>query len=271
MFTLIEFAGGLLTNSTAIMADAVHDLGDCLAIGLAWWLQTFSNKAANRTYTYGFRRFSLLGALINGAILAVGSVWVLSLAIPRLREPVMPHAEGMLYLALLGVVVNGYAAYRLSKGKTLNERALNWHLLEDALGWIAVLIVAVMLHFVHWPILDPLLSIVFTLFIAFNVFRVLKTTVGVFFQATPDDRVYAQVNERLAQLDEVSGVHGVHLWSLDGERHVLTVHVLLAVELDAKQLRRMKSQVADALEDFNLEHTTVEFEFPGESCRDRYE
>lgn len=270
-FTLVEFAGGLLTNSTAIMADAVHDLGDTLALGLAWWLQTVSKKAANPRFTYGYRRFSLLGALVSGAILVAGSIWVLSLAIPRLSDPVMPHAQGMLYLAFLGVAVNGYAAYRLSKGRTLNEKALNWHLLEDVLGWVAVLIVSILLHFFHWPILDPLLSIVFTLFIAFNIFRVLNTTVAVFFQATPDQSIYAQVNERLVQLDDVHGVHGVHLWSLDGEQHVLTVHVQLNVELGVDQLKNLKIRIAQVLKDYNLAHTTIEFEFPGERCRDHYE
>lgn len=271
VFTLIEIAGGLLTNSTAIMADAVHDLGDTLAIGLAWWLQSYSKKAANQTFTYGYRRFSLLAALINGAILVAGSVWVLSMAIPRLSDPVMPHAEGMLYLALLGVGVNGYAAYRLSKGRTLNERSLNWHLLEDVAGWVAVLIVSITLQFYDWPILDPLLSIVFTLFIAFNIVRVLKTTAGVFFQATPDHDVYTQVHERLVQLDNVRRVHGVHLWSLDGERHVLTVHVQLEEELGTAQLKGLKSRIALTLQDFNLAHTTIELEFPDEPCRDHYD
>lgn len=269
-FTLIEVVGGILTNSTAIMADAVHDLGDTLALGMAWGLQTYSKKAANQTFTYGYRRFSLLGALINGAILVAGSIWVLSMAIPRLSDPVMPHAQGMLYLALLGVAVNGYAAYRLSKGRTLNEKALNWHLLEDVLGWVAVLIVSITLQFFDWPILDPLLSVVFTLFIAFNIFRVLKSTAAVFFQATPDPDIYEQVHARLAELNGVSGVHGVHLWSLDGEQHVLTVHLCLAEDPDAKQLKALKARVGRALEDFNLAHTTIEFEFPGEHCRDHY-
>ncbi len=271
VFTLIEVVGGLLTNSTAIMADAVHDLGDTLALGMAWGLQTYSRKAANQTFTYGYRRFSLLGALISGAVLVGGSVWVLSMAIPRLSDPVMPHAQGMLYLALLGVVVNGYAAYRLSKGATLNEKALNWHLLEDVLGWLAVLIVSITLQFFEWPILDPLLSIVFTLFIAFNIFRVLKSTAAVFFQATPDSHTYAQVHARLVELNGVNGVHGVHLWSLDGEQHVLTVHLCLEEALGASQLKVLKARVALALEDFNLAHTTIEFEFPGEHCRDHYD
>jgi len=166
-FTIIEFVGGMLTNSTAIMADAVHDLGDSLSIGIAWLLSKLGNKQTNQQFTYGYKRFSLFGALINGCVLIAGSIWILFEAIPRLAEPQMPQTEGMLALAILGVLVNGYAAYKLSGSETLNERVLNWHLIEDVLGWVAVLIVSIVLMFVEWPILDPLLSIGFTLFILF--------------------------------------------------------------------------------------------------------
>ena len=167
-FTIIEFIGGWLTNSTAIMADAVHDLGDSLSIGFAWILSRFSNKAAPDKYSYGYRRLTLFGALVNGVVLVIGSIWVLFEAIPRLTNPEMPVVEGMLGLAILGVAVNGYAVFKLKAGETLNEKVLTWHLLEDVLGWVAVLIVSIVLLFVELPILDPLLSIGFTLFILFR-------------------------------------------------------------------------------------------------------
>uniref|UniRef100_UPI00030DFE59 cation diffusion facilitator family transporter n=1 Tax=Microbulbifer agarilyticus TaxID=260552 RepID=UPI00030DFE59 len=142
-FTVIEFIGGLLTNSTAIMADAVHDLGDSLSIGTAWLLNRWSGKSSDSEFTYGYRRLSLFGAFFNGVVLLAGSIWVLGKAIPRLADPEMPVTEGMILLAVFGVAVNGFAAYRLSEGTSLNEKVLNWHLLEDVLGWVAVLIVAV--------------------------------------------------------------------------------------------------------------------------------
>ncbi|MEQ8516551.1 MAG: cation diffusion facilitator family transporter, partial [Chromatocurvus sp.] len=141
-FTLIEFIGGWLTNSAAIMADAVHDLGDSLSIGSAWLLERLGRRGPSGDFTYGYRRFSLFGALINGLVLLAGSGLVLAAAIPRLFDPVMPMTEGMILLALFGVAVNGYAAWRLTAGKSLNERVLNWHLMEDVLGWVAVLTVA---------------------------------------------------------------------------------------------------------------------------------
>jgi len=267
-FTIIEFIGGWLTNSTAIMADAVHDLGDSLSIGLAWFLSYWSDKPASKDFSYGYRRFSLLGSLINGLVLLIGSIWVLSEAIPRLQNPEMPVAEGMLGMAIFGIIVNGFAAYKLSGGKTLNERVLNWHLLEDVLGWVAVLIVSIVLLFADWPMLDPILSIGFTLFIAVNVFRNLWESGYLFLQGVPDKNLHIQITDRLNSLAEVRQVHHLHLWSLDGEHHVLTAHVVLSDAISVENLQKLKQVLAIELNDFDLEHTTIEFEFDGERCRD---
>ncbi len=267
-FTIIEFIGDWLTNSTAIMADAVHDLGDSLSIGLSWLLSRLSGRKADGVFTYGYHRFSLLGALINGVVLIAGSLWILSEAVPRLANPTMPHAVGMFWLAILGVVVNGYAAYKLSHGKTLNERVLNLHLLEDVLGWVAVLIVAIVLLFVDWPIIDPLLSIAFTLFILINVVRNIVTTVSLLMQATPDKALHDQVVSEMLSMEPVSGVHHLHLWSLDGEHHVLTAHLELSRSVDAREYLELKTEVEKRLSEHDFVHTTIEFEFPEELCRD---
>ena len=272
VFTIIEFIGGMLTNSTAIMADAVHDLGDSLSIGLAWLLNKLSQRDASKNFSYGYQRFSLMGALINGMVLIAGSIWVIRESIPRLLDPQMPDALGMLWLAILGVVVNGYAAYKLSDGKTLNERVLNWHLIEDVLGWVAVLIVAITLMFVNLPILDPLLSIGFTLFILFNVLKNLKMAVRLFLQACPDQDIQEKIHHELITLDHVEEIHHFHLWSLDGEQHVLTAHLVLSDEIDqqhlASKLVAIKAELSTRLKAYQLAHTTIEFEFKDEICRD---
>ncbi|RIY40729.1 cation diffusion facilitator family transporter [Neopusillimonas maritima] len=267
-FSIIEFIGGILTQSTAIMADAVHDLGDSLSIGTAWVLQRLGRKSANYTFTYGYRRLSLFGAALNGLILLAGSAWVLNEAFNRLNNPIMPVTEGMFLLAILGVCVNGYAAYRLSKGKTLNERVLNWHLIEDVLGWCAVLILSIVLHFFHWPILDPLLSIAFTLFILVNVARMLWSTAKLFFQAVPDTQLLHDVRQTLLSLPGTQAVHHLHLWSLDGEKHVLTAHVVVQADTSISDYQNIKADLQIALAQFNLSHTTIEIELSQEDCRD---
>ena len=267
-FSIIEFIGGILTQSTAIMADAVHDLGDSLSIGTAWVLQRLGRKSANYTFTYGYRRLSLFGAALNGLILLAGSAWVLNEAFNRLNNPIMPVTEGMFLLAILGVCVNGYAAYRLSKGNTLNERVLNWHLIEDVLGWCAVLILSIVLHFFHWPILDPLLSIAFTLFILVNVARMLWSTAKLFFQAVPDTQLLHDVRQTLLSLPGTQAVHHLHLWSLDGEKHVLTAHVVVQADTSITDYQNIKADLQIALAQFNLSHTTIEIELSQEDCRD---
>jgi cobalt-zinc-cadmium efflux system protein len=267
-FTIIEFIGGWLTNSTAIMADAVHDLGDSLSIGSAWWLNKLGAKKASGQFTYGYKRFSLLGALINGVVLVTGSVWILFEAIPRLYAPEMPETQGMLLLALFGITVNGFAAYKLSAGTTLNERVLNWHLMEDVLGWVAVLIVSIVLMFVDWPILDPILSIAFTLFIFINVVRNLRETLALFLQATPSQHIREELQAVLSAPEAVSAIHHLHFWSLDGEQHVMTAHLVLNQSVTMAELKILKADIQNKLIVFELAHTTIEFEFFDEVCRD---
>lgn len=269
-FTVIEFIGGVLTNSTAIMADAVHDLGDSVSIGGAWLLDRLSKRSPDDYFTYGYRRLSLLGALINGLVLVAGSIWVLSEAVPRLADPVMPVTEGMVALALLGVSVNGVAAYRLSKGRTLNEKVLNWHLLEDVLGWVAVLVVSVILMFTDWPILDPLLSVAFTLFILMNVMQNLWATGKLFVQAAPNKTLTNKVRKILLNIEGVRDIHHQHLWSLDGEHHVLTAHVVVEHQgrFDPEFYSDIKRSISNSLEGLQLSHTTIEIELEKETCRD---
>ena len=268
IFTIIEFIGGWLTNSMAIMADAVHDLGDSLSIGLAWYLSKLGHKASTEKYTYGFKRLSLMGAMINGLILVLGSAWVLSEAIPRLYNPEMPVTEGMIGLAILGILVNGFAAYKLHGGHSMNEKVLNWHLIEDAMGWVAVLVVAIVLHFVEWPILDPILSIGFTLFILINVVKYVVQTMSLFLQGVPDVSTRKAISQALLSMEHVEELHHLHFWSLDGEQHVLTVHIVINCSIDNQKLRQLKAEVHNRLAPFSIAHTTVEFELPGEPCRD---
>lgn len=267
-FTLIELVGGWLTNSVAILADAVHDLGDSLAIGFAWLAAVVASKGATHAYSYGYRRWSLLSALVSGLVLLLGSIWVLVLAVPRLLEPVQPHAPGMIALAVLGVLVNGAAVFKLKTGKTQNEQVLSWHLLEDVLGWAVVLLGSILIYFTGWAILDPLLSIGFTLFILLNVWRSLKKTIQLFLQVAPDLTLRDQIEQALLALPFVSGQHHLHLWSLDGEQHVLTVHLTLKEDSNSQQLMAFKQQIHQALVPFALKHTTVELESPAELCRD---
>ena len=163
------------------------------------------------------------------------------------------------------------AALRLRGGHTQNEKVLSWHLLEDVLGWVAVLIASVTIHFTGWNIIDPLLSIGFTLFILYNVVFNLRDTLRLFLQKAPVDGLTEAIRTQLQRLEAVDGIHHLHVWSLDGQHHVLTVHIVLKTELEPCSQLALKQQIHELLKPYGLEHTTIEFEFPAEVCRDKFE
>lgn len=266
-FTLLEIVGGLLTNSLAILADALHDLGDSLSLAMAWYFEHYAQKAPDANYSYGYRRFSMLGAFLNVLVLIGGSLWVLANAIPRLLNPEQTEAGGMLLLALLGIVVNGLAAYRLYRDQSLNAQVAGWHLLEDVLGWVAVLIASIILLFTDWYIIDPILSILITLFILINVVRKLWRTTRLFLQATPDDVNVADLTRQISALALVEDVHHLHLWSLDGAHHVLTAHVRVPEKASKIEASQLKREIVEKVKADEFEHVTLEVEFGENDCR----
>lgn len=265
-FTIIEFVGGVLTNSVAILSDAVHDLGDSISLGLAWYFQKVAKRPRSKEFTYGYSRFSLLGAVINSIILLVGSVLILMNAIPRFFNPRQPNVEGMLLLAVLGVVVNGLAMYRLRKGSSINERVVSLHLLEDVLGWLAVLVGAGIMYFVDAPFIDPLLSVAIALFILFNVYRNIRQSLHIILQGSPLKIDIDEVKESILSIDGVEGVHDLHAWSVDGEYNVMTVHVVLSDHHSMETQRQLKSLIREKLSGHGIQHGTIEFEEAGEEC-----
>lgn len=269
LFAVIELVGGLWTNSVAILSDALHDFGDSVSLGIAWRLQKLSERGRTPHFTYGYRRFSLIGALMISTLLLIGSFFVLYAAIDRIISPIADVDErGMLYLALLGLAINGFAALRLSKGSSLSERAVMLHMLEDVLGWAAVLVVSIVMHFVDLPILDPLLSIGITLWILFNVYQNLKSTFHVLLQGIPEHIDLQGLEVRLSEIDGVCSVHDFHAWTLDGEHHVLTVHLVLAPSGDISPVdeAEIKNTVRTLCHEYDIDHVTIEIDYAGHSC-----
>lgn len=267
-FACIELVGGMYTNSVAILSDALHDFGDALAVGLAIFLENLSHKKSDASFSYGYRRFSTLGALITGMILIVGSVFILMEAIPRLLKPQQPHADGMIVLAVLGVVVNGFAAFRVSKGISLNERMIMWHMIEDVLGWTLVLIGAILMKFFYLPQLDAGLAIALALWILYNVFKNLGDAVKVFLMATPTHVAMSEVEAAILKVNKVEGVHHGHLWSLDGETHIYTAHVVLDPCSSIADMETVKVEVKKLVAEYGIVEATIETELSGTSCRD---
>ncbi len=265
-FTVFEIIGGFYTNSIAIISDAVHDLGDSLSLGTAWYLERKSRQKADDSFSFGYARFSLLGALINSLVLLGGSFYVISEAIGRIMEPEQTDASGMLFFAIVGVLVNGYAAWKLSSGKSFNERVASWHLLEDVLGWVAVLVVAIILHIKDIPYLDPALSLLITLYILWNVVKRLKETLFIFLQGMPRDINANEIEQKLLGIDGVDSIHHTHIWSLEGQDHVFTTHVKLINITSLEEILLIKQHIKDILSEYPFKHYNVETELDEEPC-----
>jgi cobalt-zinc-cadmium efflux system protein len=266
VFTLLEVGGGLWTNSIAILSDALHDGGDCLSLGIAWYLHRLSQRDPDVRFTYGYRRFSSLGALITGGVLLVGLSFVGWSALRRLGNPEEVKVPGMMAMAVLGIVMNGAAAWVLSGGKSLNEQIAIWHLLEDTLGWAAVLIGSAVMLVWHLPIIDPLLALGISVFIIWNVFRNLSKVVFVFLQSTPHGFDTEEFQRQLATIPGIVSAHHTHLWTLDGERHVFSTHLVMHSQSTRAEIVAVKRQVHELLHTQDFEHITVEVELEGEMC-----
>ncbi|HLE14428.1 MAG TPA: cation diffusion facilitator family transporter [Anaerolineales bacterium] len=267
LFTLLEIVGGLWTNSLAILADALHDLGDSFSLGLSWYLEKYAQRGVDSRYSYGYRRFSLLAALLNTAILLTGGVLVLSQAIPRLFNPQHSNAQGMVLFAVVGIAVNGLAALRLRRDNGLSSQVVAWHLLEDVLGWAAVLVVSVVMLFWDIHILDPLLSIGITLYVLWNVLRNLRRVLALFLQAVPENFDVADIERQLLTMENVQSVHHTHLWSLDGQNHVLTTHIVVDECTSREQILQLKRAINSLTAELDFSHTTLEIEYEDEDCR----
>lgn len=265
-FTVIEIIGGLWTNSVAILSDAVHDLGDSMSLGLAWYFDHMSKRGATAENTYGYRRYSLLGGLITAVVLMIGLAFILWHAFGRLLSPEPVNAPGMMLLAIVGVMFNGAAVLRVRKGASLTEKVVSWHLLEDTLGWLAVLAGAAIMAVWDVPIVDPILSIGIALFVLWNVVRNLRQFFDVFIQRAPKTFDVDRFEAALLAIPKVIAVHHTHSWSIDGEHHVLTTHLVMHNSAGRGEMLSAKSMVRQLLDRRTFEHVTVDVELEGEAC-----
>lgn len=266
-FTVLEIVGGVFTNSVAILSDAVHDAGDCLALGSAWYLQQLSEKIANSKFNYGYRRLSALGALITGVVLIIGLGFVAWESSARLANPEPVYAPGVIGIAIIGIIFNGIAVLRLQGGQSLNEKIASWHLIEDTLGWVAVLIGGVIMTIWDVPIVDPILAILIAIIVLWNVFRNLYRVILIFLQAAPAGFQIKQFHQELLDLPKVVDAHHTYTWSLDGENHVFTSHLVLQPGSHRSEIIETKQRVYGLLKDHNFSHITLEIELQGESCQ----
>ncbi len=262
-FSIFELFGGIFTNSVAILSDSLHDLGDAISIGISYFMEKKSKKKANKKYTYGYIRYSVLGGVITTTILLVGSILVIIGATKRIFNPVEVNYSGMIIFAIIGVILNFIAAYVTKDGDSINQKSVNLHMLEDVLGWIVVLIGSIIMNFTDIRIIDSLMSIGVSIFILVNAMRNLKKVIDIFLVKTPKEIDVDELEKHLLKIDGVDDIHHIHVWSIDGFNNYATMHIVSK----SKDISKIKKEIREELEEHNICHAILETE--EEACGDR--
>jgi cobalt-zinc-cadmium efflux system protein len=264
-FSVFEFIGGLWTGSVAIISDAIHDIGDAAGIGISFFLEKKSKKQPDETHTYGYARYSVIGSVITTLILLFGSAMVIYNAIGRILTPTDIHYNGMIVFAVVGVIVNFGAALVTREGDSLNQKAVNLHMLEDVLGWVVVLVGAVVMRFTNLAIIDPLMSLGVAVFILISAIKNLKEAIDLFLEKTPHDVSIDEIKEHLCEIEGVIGVHHIHVWSMDGQANYATMHIVATGDY-----HHIKEAVREELREHGIAHATLELEDEGEHCHEEH-
>ena len=264
-FAIFELFGGIFTGSVAILSDAVHDVGDAASIGVAYFLEKKSKREPDSRYTYGYARYSVIGGVITTLILLVGSVLVVAGAIERIVSPNEINYNGMIIFAFLGVCVNLVAAFFTREGDSINQKAVNLHMLEDVLGWVIVLMGAIVMRFTDFALLDPVMSIAVAVFIFANACKNLKEALDVFLEKAPHSIDTDELKEHISEIEGVLDVHHMHVWSMDGEHNYATMHIVVSGDVHA-----VKESVRKELKEHGIGHATLETEIDGEDCHEKH-
>lgn len=262
-FSIFEIIGGILTNSISIISDAIHDFADAISIGLSYFLEKKSKKKPDNKYTYGYVRYSILGAFITSLILTLGSILVIYNSIIRLINPVDVNYDGMIILAVIGVIINFLAAYFTKDGDSLNQKSVNLHMLEDVLGWVIVLIGSILIKFTNISIIDSIMSFMVAIYILIHAFKNLKIVLDLFLEKTPSNISIDELKKHITKIDGVVDVHHIHLWSMDGVNNYATMHVVTN-----SNSKKLKQKIKDELIEHGIAHTTIELESNDENCND---
>lgn len=264
-FSIFEFIGGIVTGSVAIISDAIHDVGDAASIGISYFFEKKSKKRPDDKYTYGYGRYSVIGGFITTLILLIGSVVVICNAIGRIIEPTEINYNGMIIFAVVGVCVNFCAARFTRNGDSLNQKAVNLHMLEDVFGWIVVLVGAVVMRFTNFSLIDPIMSIGISVFILIGAVRNLKEIINLFLEKVPHNVDVAEIKEHVEGIEGVINAHHIHVWSMDGENNFATMHVVTDSTPHA-----VKTAIREELLEHGIGHVTIEIEAPSEECSEKH-
>ena len=279
-FSIFELVGGLFTGSAAILSDAVHDMGDAISLGFSIYFSKKAHHGPDKKYTYGYSRFSILGVFVTTVILIVGAVFMIYLSVLRILEPTSIDLYTMLILSVIGLVINMFATFRTENGrfnviKAIEQKSVNGILFEDVVGWIIVLIGTVVMIGTGWVWLDPVMSILISVYLISTSFTSFKKVLELFLEKVPAGESVDVVKYQVLAIPHVKGVHSIHLWSMDGEKLCATMHVVVdgkvvdgvLIENSVDNPMNIKKEIRKQLRTTGVKEVTIEIESEGESCK----
>lgn len=260
IIAIVELIAGVVSGSTTLISNFLHDFGDSVVMLLTYFFEKKSLKQRDDIYTYGYRRFSVLGAFINLFVLFVGSILIINFAVHTLFIEKIINEKIVIFISIVGLIVNliAYIMFKNKKGITEEKIALNFKI--DIISLLIILIANIVIWITKIYMIDSLLSIVFGIWILKEVFTNFKEIFYILMQAKPDDVDIEKVMDYLLSIDIIEDIHDLHIWSLDGEDYILSMHLVVSDSTTQEETLVLKENVKIGLEKFGLNHSTIETE-----------
>lgn len=261
-FMVAEIAGGLLTNSLALLSDAGHMLTDAGALGLSLFALWFASRPATPEKSYGYYRFEILAALINGVTLVLISIYIFYEAFHRFIEPPQVRSLPMLAIAFLGLIVNLVGAWILARSEGgLNIKVAFLHVLGDALGSMGAIVAGLVMLAFDWWLADPLVSVAIGLLILYGAVRLLREVVDILMEGAPAHIDLTALQRRMTQIPGVASVHDLHVWSVTSDFETMSGHVVVSDDLDGERQQEVLATLCQTLaQEFGINHVTIQLE-----------
>ncbi|HLQ82648.1 MAG TPA: cation diffusion facilitator family transporter [Pseudogracilibacillus sp.] len=260
-YMIIEIIGGILTNSLALLSDAGHMLSDSIALGISLLAFKLSEKAASSVNTYGYKRFEIIAASLNGLTLIGVSVYIFYEAIKRFTNPPEVATTGMLIVAVIGLFVNIIVAFIMFRGSdtkdNLNMRGAYLHVISDMFGSIGAIIAALLIMIFGWSLADPIASVVVAILVLRSGYKVSKASLHILMEGKPKDINLDDVIKKLSR-KEVKAVHDVHLWTITSHFNVLTAHIVVNGKMTIYETDRLLEEIKTTLEELGIQHITIQ-------------
>ncbi len=267
IFATVELLGAIFSNSISLYSNAIHDYGDSIILLSTLFIERHSYKGRSMNYTYGYRRYSLVGAIINNLILLSASLFITYEAIGRFLNPQEISTRVIFGIAILGIVVNTFGYMRLKQNESEINKSLQNNLFADILSWVGLLVSSVIMALTGWYVIDGLISLFIAITMFYAATKQFRTIFNIIMQKVPDTIDLLKIEQKICEYPQVINCHDVHIWTLDGEDYIMTMHIVVENEMKMDEVMEMKEEIKLALERLKINHTTIEVDSKAQAIK----